>query len=42
MPDQTRDMLKRLAERMRRAAGLASTPAAALPERGALPKVTPN
>jgi hypothetical protein len=37
MPDQTRDMLKRLAKSMRRAAGLESTPAATLPERGALP-----
>jgi penicillin-binding protein 1A len=42
MPDQTRDMLKRLAETMHRTAGLSSTPAATLPERDALPKVPSN
>ena len=41
MPDQTRDVLKRLAESMRRAGGVQATPASTTPDGGDAPKVRP-
>jgi penicillin-binding protein 1A len=41
MPDQTRDALKRLAESMRRAAGVQATPASTTPDGGDAPKARP-
>lgn len=41
MPDQTRDVLKRLAESMRRAGGAQATPASTTPDSGGAPKARP-